>query len=102
MQFPSWIQQVARCFDHCLTHLSKEQVRGMVEVGPTWSQYTVSTTAPHSEAPILFSSGRARLPQIEKGPCFRKSPSFLSQRTLRIWCDTIRRRAPRNLASFDQ
>src|SRR6266851_6967580 len=102
MQFPCRVQQVSGEFDECLTHFLRELVRGMVEVGLIPSRYTASTIARHLEAPSLFSSGKARSPQTEKGLCFRKSPLFLSQRTLRIWHDTIRKRARRNLASFDQ
>src|SRR2546427_10855574 len=97
-----WVQQVTGCFDDCMTHFSRELMRGMVEVRPIRSRCTASTTARHSAAPILFSSGKVRLPQTEKDLCFRKSPSFLSQRTLQIWCDTSRRRVRQSLVSFDQ
>jgi len=102
MRFPCWVRQLTGLFDECLTHFLRELVRGMVEAGSIPSRYTASTTARHLEAPSLFSSGKARSPQTERDLCFRKSPSFPSKRTLRIWRDTTRKRARRNLASFDQ
>src|SRR5260370_31729459 len=51
----------------------RELVRRQRGVRLSENQCIASTTAQRSTMPNLFSSGKARRPQTEKGPCFLKS-----------------------------